>query len=116
MVTENSAFSAKFFSCNYCNIQCSKKNDYDRHVLTSKHIGNTIGNKESVNKDFICDFCKKVYKSRKGLWGHNKTCTINQSIIIPENITFRTFAVIIVISCSDTPLIYYSFLGFIYSL
>ena len=53
MVTENSAFSAKLFSCNYCNIQCSKNNDYDKYILTSKYNGNTVGNKESVNKDFI---------------------------------------------------------------
>ena len=92
MVTESSAFSAKIFSCNGCNIICSKKNDYDRHILTTKHINKTLGNKNSVNKVFICDFCKKIYKSRKGLWGHNKTCNMNENIIInkeTENIIIK---------------------------
>ena len=69
-----SAKSAKIYICDICNIECSKKNDYDRHILTNKHKGNVAGNKEPANTIFTCGNCNKEYKSRKGLWGHKKTC------------------------------------------
>jgi len=69
-----SANSAKIYQCYICNIECSKKNDYDRHILTTKHSRNKDGNKESAKTIFTCGNCNKEYKSRKGLWGHNKTC------------------------------------------
>ena len=28
----------------------------------------------SAQKVYICEFCDKEYKSRKGLWGHKKKC------------------------------------------
>jgi hypothetical protein len=78
MVIQNSAISAPKFICEKCNINCSKKNDWDRHILTNKHIGNTngnlTGNKKSAESIFPCKLCSKIYKSRKGLWGHSKTC------------------------------------------
>ena len=77
MVTEFSVFSvnpAKEFNCLVCNVSCSRRNDWDRHILTRKHTSNTGGNKISVIKTFTCEFCTKEYKSRKGLWSHNKTC------------------------------------------
>jgi hypothetical protein len=78
MVTQSSANSAPKFICESCNINCSKKNDWDRHILTSKHVskvtGNLNGNNNSAEKSFPCKLCNKIYKSRKGLWGHNKTC------------------------------------------
>ena len=78
----NSANSAKQFNCLFCNITCSRKNDWDRHIITVKHLGNTSGNKLSVKKIFTCKFCSKEYKSRKGLWSHNKTCTSTTQIVI----------------------------------
>jgi len=74
MVTENFTDFTKKFSCNYCNITCNRKSEWDRHLLTKKHIGNITGNKETVKTDFQCETCNKIYKSRKGLWGHTKTC------------------------------------------
>jgi hypothetical protein len=77
-----SAKSAKIYICDICNIECSKKNDYDRHILTNKHKGNVSGNKEPANHIFTCGNCNKEYKSRKGLWGHKKTC---KNIIVHNN-------------------------------
>ena len=74
MVTQFSAFSARVFYCNFCDIKCSRKNDFDRHLLTIKHSDNTLGYKKSAKKVFICDVCNKNYKSRYGLWKHNKKC------------------------------------------
>ena len=79
MVTENFTDFTKNFSCNYCDINCSRKSEWDRHVMTRKHNSNSTGNKVDVIKNsetkiLVCDKCNKIYKSRKGLWGHNKIC------------------------------------------
>jgi len=47
--------------------------------MTRKHNSNITGNKGDVIKNsetkiLVCDKCNKIYKSRKGLWGHNKIC------------------------------------------
>jgi hypothetical protein len=55
-------------------MECSKKNDFDRHILTNKHIANTLGDKKPAKTVFICDLCNKEYKSRNGIWKHNKIC------------------------------------------
>ena len=38
-----SAFSAQFFEYKSYYITCSRKNDWTRHLLTSKHINNANG-------------------------------------------------------------------------
>ena len=77
MVIENFTDFTKNFSCNYCNIKCSRKSEWTRHLLTKKHNSNITGSKEPINTIFQCEKCNKIYKSRKGLWGHNKICINN---------------------------------------
>jgi hypothetical protein len=86
MVIQNSANSAKKFYCNFCNLECSKKNDFDRHILTNKHIANALGDKKPAKTVFMCDLCNKEYKSRNGIWKHNKTCINKTEITKTENI------------------------------
>lgn len=75
-----------FFSCESCNFKCSKKRDYDRHVLTRKHLKSTgvnILSTETPKKPsdaFMCENCEKIYKERSGLWRHNKKCQV-----VPES-------------------------------
>ena len=93
MVTENFTDFTKKFSCKYCNINCSRKSEWDRHLLTKKHNSNITGNngdngdiiKSSEPKILVCDKCNKIYKSRKGLWGHNKICINKIENTIVEN-------------------------------
>jgi hypothetical protein len=69
----------KNISCDICNYKCSKNSEYVKHLLTRKHVGNASGNtKLSFSKTFECKYCNKIYKSRKGLWSHNKKCTIKK--------------------------------------
>jgi hypothetical protein len=63
--------------CNLCHFVCSKKSDWDRHILRPKHIRNT---QESINdikkaekNAYTCN-CGKNYKYYSGLWKHSKTC------------------------------------------
>ena len=77
--------SAGFFHCNYCDVRCSKLSDYNRHILTSKHAKYVKANDLVTNGDkncanFICHICSKNYKSRNGLWKHNKTCQLEKQI------------------------------------
>ena len=62
-----------------------KKFLWEQHLITKKHINNTIkfsvnnNNKTQIEKDNLnnelkCDICNKTYKSRSGLWRHNKIC------------------------------------------
>jgi hypothetical protein len=81
------------FVCNLCDYSSSRKSQYDRHILTSKHKNLTNVNNfssESSN-NFNCKKCNKNYKSRVGLWNHKKKCVIindknnEENIIEPEN-------------------------------
>ena len=74
MVILFSANSAKIYVCNFCDVKCIRKNDWDRHILTQKHVGNVSGNKKSARTIFECEICNKIYNSQKGLWGHRKKC------------------------------------------
>ena len=83
MLTESCHKVAPRFCCNFCDYLTDKKSSYTKHLLTSKHIKltevNTFCNKSCSKvaidyKDFTCDGCNKYFKSRVGLWKHNKTC------------------------------------------
>jgi len=64
------------FFCEKCNFECSKKQDYDRHLLTRKHqiLTNTYTIKPEKLQTFVCE-CGKNYKHRQSLFSHKKKCT-----------------------------------------
>jgi hypothetical protein len=78
--------TASKFTCELCDFNCSNKNNYTSHMTTRKHISNTLGNKKNATTHFTCEFCSKLYKSRKGLWSHNKLCNSGTNIIIHSNV------------------------------
>jgi hypothetical protein len=77
MLTKISPISPKFF-CEICNIKTNNKKDFEKHILTAKHKKLTNVNKTlteiSLKNSFVCEKCKKEYKSRVGLWKHKKCC------------------------------------------
>jgi len=78
------------FSCDICNYICCKKFNYERHLLSSKHIQLTVGDKlanknEQKNKKYFCEKCNKPYSSRNGLWKHSKNCNSNIPMVENEN-------------------------------
>lgn len=83
MLTESCLEVAHRFCCETCHYYTSKKSSYSKHLLTAKHLELTEVN-ESSNKScpkvadennvFNCKLCSKVFKSRVGLWKHNKIC------------------------------------------
>ena len=71
----------KKYYCNICDYNTSRKSQYERHLLTSKHIKSTnfqpFSSESSIfiNK-FTCS-CGKEYKEKSGLWRHKKICKID---------------------------------------
>jgi len=72
--------SFKFY-CNKCNYNTSRKSQYDRHILTSKHKNASecyeIAS-EKVTKKFLC-ICGKEYKHDSSYYKHKKKCVKNES-------------------------------------
>ena len=73
--------------CTTCKISCSKQNDWDRHIVTHKHLKNSNENTSDfgINKNkFICK-CGKIYINNSGLWKHTKKCKYDSNNVIIEN-------------------------------
>ena len=81
-IVDNVIFNNKKFECELCDLKCSKKSDFDRHLLTQKHkqlINPATNGAKSADKSLSC-YCGKEYKHRQSLSVHKKTCQI-----LPEN-------------------------------
>lgn len=81
------------FSCEICDFNTSHKNDYNKHLLTAKHIKMVFDNNVKQMYDnkthqkpicFSCDKCNKIYNTKSGLWKHKQVC-INDTIIEDKN-------------------------------
>ena len=70
------------YYCEKCDYHTSKKFNYDKHNLTSKHLQSINDNNfyskssKSSKNIFICFNCNKEYKDNSGLWRHKKKCNI----------------------------------------
>jgi len=71
--------NAILFSCEKCDFSCSKKSNYDKHLMTRKHEIRTNSNKKMPKNaaPFMCSKCSKEYTSRSSLWYHAKKCNID---------------------------------------
>ena len=78
-------------TCELCDFTCSKKCDYDRHIITRKHYLRTIANKNAILnaiKKYTC-VCGKIYKHMSSLCKHKLYCLNKIEIIpIPHMVTF----------------------------
>jgi len=82
MATKNQQKKAEDFYCELCDFITCKKNNYDIHIKTQKHIRNTLAttsNTETAKKFFICNNCNKTYNDRTGLWRHKKNCKMDNT-------------------------------------
>ena len=69
------------FRCELCNTESSNKKDFNKHLLTRKHMKMETPSKfEKLEKSPLheCSKCKKNYETRSGLWKHQKTCTVKE--------------------------------------
>jgi len=72
------------YICEKCQFVSSNKNDYRRHLLTSKHKLSTLSTdieffstETNIEDDKHLCSCGKKYKDRTGLWHHKKKCTLD---------------------------------------
>ena len=49
------------FSCNICNYICSKKYNFNRHLLSSKHATCSHDNQKVAKSSHDCDICNKKF-------------------------------------------------------
>jgi hypothetical protein len=77
MTTEKTKKNENKFTCDFCYFNTYKKTDYSRHILTLKHKNNasTTYDNNKNEKIYVCEYCKKEYNDRAGLWRHNKKCS-----------------------------------------
>jgi hypothetical protein len=78
MATKSTIKNIKKHRCDNCDFECSKLGDWNRHIITSKHInGNNVATENTSNiTQYNCDECGKIYNDRSGLWRHKKKCNI----------------------------------------
>jgi len=82
------------FLCEICDYSTCKQKDYNKHILTRKHLYRTnLEQKIPKNPLFICN-CGKSYTARNSLWYHKKKCkylvesgNIEQNTIIKDEPT-----------------------------
>ena len=106
MSTKKTGITANKYVCECCHFLCSKKYNYDAHILTRKHLINTNFTAKQVKPEFYkCKFCAKEYTSRYGLWYHNKKCTESlqntNSIEINDSENFKKLILEVIKSNSD---------------
>jgi len=76
------------YFCSICNINCQKKNNYEIHTKTKKHINNfnmqiqTETVETETTNGYKCNYCGKIYKTDSGLWKH--THKFHKKINEPE--------------------------------
>ena len=66
--------------CEKCDFKCIKKSDWNRHILTRKHVNGHLGHDKKAQKTpiHICTYCSKKFKTNSGLYKHKKKCSIIQ--------------------------------------
>jgi hypothetical protein len=88
------------FICECCDFSCSKKSNYDKHLMTRKHLmrintkndtnSEKMPDKEEKNIDedkiHIC-LCGKEYKHAGSLWNHKKKCTFIEEEVKKDKVT-----------------------------
>lgn len=74
--TKKSHKNPKIYECLKCDYITNNKKDYNKHILTQKHLKNNDDNTITpINpQKYICVNCYKQFNDRSGLWRHKKGC------------------------------------------
>ena len=65
-------------SCQYCNFNCVKQSDWERHLKTKKHSIYAKSEQKRAKSKLACRRCKKEYTVRSSLWYHEQKCESSQ--------------------------------------
>jgi hypothetical protein len=92
---------AQIYYCEKCDLKTSNKKDFNRHIMTLKHLKRINGlekeddftpqipKKPKKHETYQC-YCGKIYKYNQGLWKHKQTCCIINEEITEEKSTTVT--------------------------
>jgi len=85
MLTNFTQITQTFYECKHCDFISSRKNDWERHLLTLKHknVDKMLTNVSAYAAETIpnhkCE-CGKIYKHRQSLYVHKQTCITKDEI------------------------------------
>ena len=68
---------AKIYTCDKCDYKTHNKNNFNKHIITLKHINTTKYNQKLqkvANNDLFACVCGKKYPYRSSLYNHKKKC------------------------------------------
>ena len=80
MIQSKMPKNAEKYSCIKCKFSCSKKSNYNKHLLTAKHkmIHNDTNKMPKNAAAYICDNCGKQYTYHSGLSRHKQKCNVQK--------------------------------------
>ena len=85
MLTNFTQITQTIYECKHCNFITSRKNDWDRHLLTRKHknvdkmLTNVSAYAAEATPHHKCE-CGKIYKHRQSLYVHKQNCITKDDI------------------------------------
>ena len=88
MITQKVPKNAEKLRCESCDFTCSKKSNWEKHLLTSKHKKDDGELRKKIQKlpnKYNC-VCGKEYCHRQGLWKHKQLCTEPEPELAQNNI------------------------------
>jgi hypothetical protein len=67
---------SNLLSCSLCNYNTKKQFNYNKHLLTKKHLSMFTTNEQQCKpvNTYSC-VCGKIYKFRQSLYNHKQVCT-----------------------------------------
>ena len=75
MATEKNSKKTPKFSCEKCDFKCFKQNEFNRHIVTNKHI-RLHETTEKNSNTYICK-CGNKYVHHSSLAKHKRTCALS---------------------------------------
>jgi hypothetical protein len=88
MMTMMTQKNAENFICEKCDFVCSKKSNFEKHILTRKHKNDDKKEQKNAEKN-VC-ICGKSFKYRQGLFVHRKTCINYDKNVTIDGIVLET--------------------------
>ena len=61
------------FYCKKCDFNCGKTGDWNRHIVTARHVRRTNTIKITSDHNMHTCICGNEYKHMSSLWNHKKT-------------------------------------------
>ena len=80
--------NAENFICEKCDFVCSKKSNFEKHMLTRKHK-NDDKKEQKISEKNVC-ICGKSFKYRQGLFVHRKTCINYDKNVTTDGLVLET--------------------------